>query len=309
MTAEWPSLAVAVPAAVVGAALMGLASAAQAKATQQVPEGRTLHPKLLVDLARRPLWLVGIAATIAGLVLQLLALGFGPLMLVQPLLVTALPFASGFAAWLSHRRADRVVVLGALVCVAGLSAFLALARPTGGSNELVSDVGPLAVVLGLLALGGLGLSAVLRGPGRVLGLALATGVVYGVTAGLLKVVAGQLRLGIWAPFTHWALYVVCVIGPIGFLLSQNTFQQGRMIAPALAVITTSDPLVGVAIGIGWMGESAATGPAVLAGELAAAAVIVAGIAILSHRSSHLVAPPLSPVADSPGRRSQRVPSR
>ncbi|WAL67299.1 DMT family transporter [Amycolatopsis cynarae] len=287
MSAEWTSSAVAVPAAVAAAALMGLASAAQAKATKQVPPGRTLHPGLLVALARRPLWLVGICATVAGLVLQIVALGFGPLLLVQPLLVSALPFAGAFAAALDRRRPDRVVVLGTLICVAGLSVLLALARPAGGSDELVGNVGPLAAVLGLVALGGLGLSALVRGPGRVLGLALATGVFYGVTAALMKVVAGQLRLGLWVPFTHWALYTVCVIGPIGFLLSQNTFQQGRMISPALAVITTSDPLVGVAIGIWWLGETAVTGPAVLTGELFAAAVIVAGIWILAHRSSHL----------------------
>ncbi|GHF84762.1 drug/metabolite transporter (DMT)-like permease [Amycolatopsis bartoniae] len=277
-------LLVAVPAAVAGAALMGLASAAQAKAAHQVPRSRTLNPGLLVALGRRPLWLVGIVATVGGLALQVLALGYGPLLLVQPLLVTALPFASVFAAWLGGRRPDPVVVLGTFVCVAGLSAFLALARPAGGSAELVHDAGPLALVLGLLALTGLGLSWVLRGPGRVLGLALATGVLYGVTAGLLKVVAGQLREGWSVPFTHWALYVVCLVGPVGFLLSQNTFQQGRMIAPALAVITTSDPLVGVAVGIGWLGESAAAGAGVLTGEILAAAVIVAGIWLLSRRS-------------------------
>ncbi|WP_200834554.1 DMT family transporter [Amycolatopsis alkalitolerans] len=309
MTAEWSSTAVAVPAAVLGAALMGLASAAQAKATKQVPQGKTLHPGLLVDLAHRPLWLVGIVATIGGLLLQVLALGFGPLLLVQPLLVTALPFAAAFSAWLGHRRPDGVVVLGALVCVAGLAGFLALAQPTGGANELVSDVGPLAVVLGLIALLGLGLSTVLRGAGRVLGLALATGVFYGVTAGLMKVVAGQLREGAAVPFSHWALYVVCVVGPIGFLLSQNTFQQGRAMAPALAVITTADPMVGVAIGIGWMGESAMDGTAVLAGEIAAAAVIVAGIWILSHRSSHLLAPAPTPAAGSRAHPSQPVPSQ
>ena len=294
-------LLVAVPAAVAGAALMGLASAAQAKAAHQVPPSRTLDPGLLVALGRRPLWLVGIVATVGGLALQVLALGYGPLLLVQPLLVTALPFASVFAAWLGHRRPDPVVVLGTFVCVAGLSAFLALARPSGGSAELVHDAGPLALVLGLVALAGLGLSSVLRGPARVLGLALATGVLYGVTAGLLKVVAGQLRQGWAVPFTHWALYVVCVVGPVGFLLSQNTFQQGRMIAPALAVITTSDPLVGVAVGIGWLGESAATGPGVLTGEILAAAVIVAGIWLLSHRNAAA-----KPAAGSPARLSQRV---
>lgn len=283
------SLAIAVPAAVVGAACMGLASAAQARATKQVPISKTLHPRLFVDLARRPLWLIGIGATIAGLGLQVVALGFGPLILVQPLLVTALPFAGFFASFLAHRRFDRVMVFGAFTCVAGLSAFLLLAQPTGGTDHLIQSapLARLALALGVFAVAGLVVSMTARGPARVLGLAGATGVFYGLTAGLMKVVAGELREGPSVPFEHWTLYAVCVVGPIGFLLSQNTFQQGTMVSPALAVITTVDPLVGVAIGVWWLGESAANGAGVLAGELVAALVIVLGIAILSRRADHL----------------------
>lgn len=291
MTADGVSLVVAVPAAIAGAACMGLASAAQARATKQVPTSKTLHPGLILDLIHRPLWLIGIVATIAGLGLQLVALGYGPLLLVQPLLVTALPFASGFSAWLNHKLLDRVVLAGALICVAGLCAFLLLAQPTGGSDQILAEPAeliPLAVTLGAVAVVGLGLSSMLHGPTRVLGLALATGIFYGVTAALMKVVAGQLRNGIAVPFEHWTLYAVCVIGPIGFLLSQNTFQQGQFVSPALAVMTTVDPLVGVAIGVWWMGESAANGTAVLTGELIAAAAIVVGIGILARRSAHLV---------------------
>jgi hypothetical protein len=173
--------------------------------------------------------------------------------------------------------------------VAGLAAFLLLARPTGGTDHLISSapLGGLAAALGVVAVGALVLSTLVSGPVKVLGLALATGVFYGLTAGLMKVVAGQLRHGIAAPFQHWTLYAVCIIGPIGFLLSQNTFQQGRMVSPALAVITTIDPLVGVAIGVWWLGESALTGPMVLVGELLAAVVIVVGIAVLARRADQL----------------------
>jgi hypothetical protein len=283
------ALVVAVPAAIVGAACMGLASAAQARATHEVPASRTLSPTLLVRLVRRPMWLVGIAATIAGLGLQVVALGFGPLLLVQPLLVSALPFASFFGAVLVHKRLDKVIVGGAFICVGGLSAFLLLARPTGGSDHLVpsAPLGGLASAFAVVAVGGLVLSSLVSGPAKVLGLALATGVFYGLTAGLMKVVAGELREGIAAPFQHWTLYAVCVVGPIGFLLSQNTFQLGRMVSPALAVITTVDPLVGVAIGVWWLGESAMTGPVVLVGELLAAVVIVIGIAVLARRADQL----------------------
>lgn len=302
------SLMVAVPAAIVGAACMGVASAAQARAAQQVPASRTLHPGLLLDLVRRPLWLIGIVATIAGLGLQVLALGFGPLILVQPLLVCALPFAACFYAAFGHRRPDRVIVAGAFTCVVGLSALLLLARPTGGLDHLVdtAPLGGMSIVLGLFAAGGLVLSSVFTGPLKVLGLALATGVFYGITAGLMKVVAGELRTGIGVPFGHWTLYAVCVIGPIGFLLSQNTFQQGRMVSPALAVITTVDPLVGVAIGVWWLGESAATGPVVLAGELAAALVITAGIIVLARRADHLTVPAGQPAARHTQRAAMRV---
>jgi drug/metabolite transporter (DMT)-like permease len=303
------SLVVAVPAAMIGAACMGLASAAQARATHQVRSSRTLSPRLLVDLARRPVWLIGVGATVTGLALQMVALGFGPLILVQPLLVTALPFASFFAAVLVGRRLDRVIVVGAFTCVAGLSVFLLLARPTGGQDHLIhqAPLGELAVALGVVAACGLVVSSVFDGRAKVLGLALTTGIFYGITAGLMKVVAGELRVGLAVPFQHWTLYAVCVVGPVGFLLSQNTFQQGMGVSSALAVMTTVDPLVGVAIGVWWLGESAASGPLVLAGELVAALVIIGGIAVLSRRSEYLVAPqqPLTVPEPAP-RRDLRV---
>ncbi|MBO0839541.1 MAG: DMT family transporter [Sciscionella sp.] len=281
---------VAVPAAVAGAASMGLASAAQAKATHEVPDTSTLDPRLLVNLVRRPLWLLGTIGTIAGLGLQVLALGFGPLLLVQPLLVTALLFAAVFAAWMRRHQPDRIVVVGALMCVAGLAALLLIAQPGGDSNTLapVSRLLPLAVVFAAVVLVCLVVSIRSHHPARALPLALATGVLYGVTAGLMKVVSGQFRIGFGEPFTHWALYVVCVVGPMGFLLSQNTFQQGSLVSPALAVITTVDPLVGVSIGVNWFGEDINTSGMALLGEVLSTLVIIGGIVLLARRGAQLM---------------------
>ncbi|HVW43264.1 MAG TPA: DMT family transporter [Amycolatopsis sp.] len=289
MSSAGTSLLLAVPAAVVGAASMGLASAAQARATKEVEVSRILDPGLLRGLAHRPLWLIGMVATGAGLALQLVALAFAPLLVVQPLLITSLIFAGVFTARLERRRLDGVMVIGSLVCIAGLAAFLLVARPGGDSDRFTGGAQPvaLAIALGLVALISLVVSTLSHGPARVLSLAVATGVLYGVTAGLMKVVAGQARDGLAEPFTHWTLYVVCVVGPLGFLLSQNTFQQGRFLTPALAVITALDPLVGVAIGVWWMGETANTAPAALAGEAVAGAVVLVGIVLLASRASHL----------------------
>ncbi|HEX6405103.1 MAG TPA: DMT family transporter [Pseudonocardiaceae bacterium] len=282
---------VAVPAAVAGAASFGLASAVQQRATKQVPTTGTLDPRLLLELVRRPVWVLGIGTVIVGLSLQLVALAYGPLVLVQPLLVTGVLFGAVFSALLAHRRVDRLVVLGALGAVAGLSAFLVLARPTGGSTQLEQDgwgLLPLAIALGATVLVCLTAASRYHGAVQVAALAAATGVLYGLTAGLMKVVTSQFRSG--GPtevFTHPVLYVVCAIGPMGFLLSQNTFQHGTLIAPALAIITIVDPLVGVAIGVSWLGEQVNSSPGVLAGELIAVLVIMGSVGLLAHRGTQL----------------------
>jgi drug/metabolite transporter (DMT)-like permease len=282
---------VAVPAAVVGAASFGLASAIQQRATKQVPTTGTLDPRLLLELVRRPVWVLGIGTVIVGLSLQLVALAYGPLVLVQPLLVTGVLFGAVFSALLAHRRVDHLVILGSLGAVAGLSAFLVLARPSGGSTRLEQDgwaMLPLALGLGVTVLVCLAAASRYDGPVQVAALAAATGVLYGLTAGLMKVVTSQFRSGGPAEvFTHPVLYVVCAVGPMGFLLSQNTFQHGTLIAPALAIITIVDPLVGVAIGVSWLGEQVNSSPAVLAGELIAVLVIIGSVALLAHRGTQL----------------------
>jgi drug/metabolite transporter (DMT)-like permease len=286
------ALVIAVPAAVLGAAGFGLASAAQQRATKEVAVTPTLSPRLIVELLARPMWLLGLVATIVALALQIVALAFGPLAVVQPVLVTGVAFAAVFSALMQGRHPDPLILLGALCCAAGLSAFLLLARPTAGTSDygqfdLLASL-PLAVVLAVVVIGCLVYAAAVQHSSRVLALALATGVLYGVTAGLMKIITSQLRVGLDEPFRHPVLYVVCIIGPIGFLLSQNTFQQGQLVAPAVAVITSVDPVVGVLIGVGWLGEQIDSSPALLAGECLAALVVIGSIALITARGSWLL---------------------
>ncbi|TCK20502.1 DMT family transporter [Pseudonocardia endophytica] len=296
-------LLVAVPAAVLGAAGFGLATAAQQRATKEVVATRTLSPRLFTRLIVRPLWVLSLFATVVALALQLVALTFGPITIVQPLLVTGVVFAAGFSALMARRTPDPPILFAALCCAGGLAVFLLLARPLPAADEEDADlIGgvPLAIVLAVVVLVCLAYAAAVEHHSRVLALALATGVLYGVTAGLMKVVTGQLRTGWDEPFRHPVLYVVCVVGPIGFLLSQNTFQQGRLVSPAVAVITSVDPVVAVFIGIWWLGERLESTPALLAGECAAAMAVIAAIAFITVRGQHLLARADADGRDRPG---------
>ena len=283
-------LLVAVPAAVLGAAGFGLASAAQQRATKEVELTPTLSPRLITRLLRRPMWLLGLLATVVALALQLVALSFGPITIVQPLLVTGVVFAAGFSDLIARRRTDPPILIAALCCAAGLAVFLLLARPLPALPDEEIDLPdglPLAIALALTVVGCLAYAAGVRHHSRVLALALATGVLYGVTAGLMKVVTGQLRIGPDEPFRTPVLYIVCLVGPIGFLLSQNTFQQGRLVAPAVAVITSVDPVVSVLIGVWWLGERINSSPALLGGECAATLLVIVAIAYITIRGQHL----------------------
>lgn len=78
---------VAVVTALTAGASFALASVWQQRAAASAPMELALAPRLLLLLARQPLWLAGLGAGMASFGLQVLALAFGPLTLVQPLIV------------------------------------------------------------------------------------------------------------------------------------------------------------------------------------------------------------------------------
>lgn len=286
MSAPQTSLVIAVPAALVGAFSFALTGVLQQRAARDVPQRRSLDPRLLVDLVRNPQWVFAIVTTVVGLGLQVLALQFGPLILVQPLLVTGLLFAVVVSAVLAHRSPDRIVLSGALLTVTGLIVFLIAARPgdaqrggVGGTNSLALVIGVGVAVAASLVLGYL-----TSGTSRALALALGTGLLYGVTAGLLKLLGADFADGIGTALRDWPLYVVIVIGPMAFLLSQNAFQAGSSVAPPLAVITTVDPLTGIAVGLLALGENISVGAVPVTVEVLSLLAMAAGIYALAHRS-------------------------
>jgi len=278
-------LLAAVAAAIAAALTYGLSAVLEQRSVHQVAERGVFAPRLLVDLARRPLWLASIAATVVGASLQAVALHFGPLALVQPILVCDLLFAVLITAALRRAAPDRIILTGVVCCAAGIGVFLAVAQPSGGSEEVsLPAVIPLAAGLAAVLAGCLVWAK--RGPrvARPLALAMACGVCYGVNAFLLKLVTFSLEQGFSEPLQQWPLYALIVVGPVGFLLNQEAFQSGNLISPALAVITTVTSLVAIGIGYLWLDESFASGPADVVTEVVALAVMTTGIVLLAHRA-------------------------
>ena len=276
-------LVAAVAAALAGAMTYGLSAVLEQRGVTQVAERGVFAPRLLLDLAHRPVWMASIAATIAGAALQATALHFGPLALVQPILACDLLFAVLINATAQRAAPDRVLFTGAVCCAVGLGVFLAVAQPTGGT-ENVSPPAVIPLAAGLAAVLACCLAWAKAAPRATRALALACGVCYGVNAFLLKLVTFSLAQGFSEPLQQWPLYTLIVIGPVGFLLNQEAFQAGRLVSPALAVITTTTALVSIGIGALWLDESFAGGPWDVVTEVASLTVMTTGIALLARRA-------------------------
>ncbi|MBO0825507.1 MAG: DMT family transporter [Actinobacteria bacterium] len=270
------------------ALVLGIAEVADQRSTKRVRRRRALSPAIFVDLARQPLWLVSIVGTVLGFALQVLALRYGPLALVEPLLVCDLIFAVLLSAWLRHRL-DPIVGGGVLAVAAGVAAFLAIARPASGRSSVgFLVVLPLAAGLAA-AVGGCLLVARRSDTVRPLALALACGICYGVAAFLIKLVVSPTGAGLTAVLTDWPIYALAIVGPLGFLLNLDAFQQSALIAPVISIITVCDPLISIALASLWLGEKLSSSPASIAGEVIGLIVMTVGIVVVAHRAPHLAA--------------------
>ena len=103
---------------------------------------------LLVQMAKRPVWLAGIAADALGFLCQAVALAVGRLAVVQPLLVSTVVFALPLGAKLTGQKVRRIDVGAALLVVAALIAFLTIADPSGGRDD--APLGEWLVAIGAL---------------------------------------------------------------------------------------------------------------------------------------------------------------
>lgn len=253
-------------AALAAAAFNGLAGFLQHGASKQVAPRRALEPQLLFDLGRNRRWLVGAGCDVTAFGLQVLALATGPLLLVQPLLVMSILMAVALRALAAHHGSNAPAPLiwgAAVLCCLGLAAFLVAASPSPGPRSVSAPSGwdavALGIGLGLVLFVCLGLASRRRGNRRAVPLAAAAGVLYGATAGMAKLVVTQVSIGWLTPLHHWHLYAAVVLGLTGAQLNQTAFQAGALAAP-VAVITVTDPVTSIAIGLVWLGETVQTGP-------------------------------------------------
>jgi drug/metabolite transporter (DMT)-like permease len=225
------------------------------RATMDVPEDKGVSPTMVLTLIRRPLWWGGTAAAVLGFVFQALALAYGSLLLVQPILVSALLFALPLSARLANRGVTRGEWLWALVLTASLAVFVLLAKTSAGDYEASVPLTAIVAVVCTVAVA-LCVVVAIRNPGwrRAVLLAVAVGVLFGVVAMLTKLVMHMLTHdGPRAVLSTPAPYLLVLIGVVAVLLQQSAFHAGSL-QTSVPTMLVLEPVVAVVLGAVVLGE-------------------------------------------------------
>jgi drug/metabolite transporter (DMT)-like permease len=242
-----------------GAAIANaLTSVFQRIGVEDAPADSTLTLGLMAHALRRGIWILGFVLMVFSFLFQAVALHFGQLSEVQPVLTLELLFlVFVLAVWFRFNVGTREY-LGALAAGAGLAGFLVFADPRAGSAPPASwEWATAAAACG----GAMAIAVVLalRGPrwwrAALFGTASAIG--FAFTAALTKAVGNYFAQDWVSIFKHPQTYGLAIFGVASVFLAQNAFHAGPIVASQSTIVLV-DPLVSIIIGVCLFGDNLRT---------------------------------------------------
>lgn len=236
-----------------------------------------------VAVLRDRLWWAGTTAAIAGYAFQALALAHGSLLLVQPMLVSALLFVLPLSAVRSGNRVPGSEWAWATLLTGALAVFVLVGQPREGHYRSPTPAWTLALVAAVpvvVAVIGARHSA---GRTRATWLGVAVALLLGMIAVLTKTCTHRYAVGGWnALLTSPAPYVLVSLAVAATVLQQWAFQAGALQA-SVPIMLVGEPVVAVMLGIVVLGEQltvhgrgAVVLPAAVAAMLAATIALARG---------------------------------
>lgn len=266
----------AIVLSLVAAALFAAASVLQQRGTSTISDDSALGAGMLGSLVRRPVWVAGILADIAGFGVQAWALAVGSLLLVQPILVTTLIFALPLAARVDRRRLTAKEWAWSLVLIAALVVFVRLGEPTAGLDRppFPSWLPALIISIPLVAACVWSAASLPHGTKRSLVLAVAAGTLLGLSAPLTKSGIDGFSDGILAGLGTWELWAMAITASLGTFWQQSSYQAGD-VQTSLPTVTVLKPIIAMALGLTAYRETLQVGRATDVLLLASLAAMVA----------------------------------
>lgn len=218
-----------------------------------VPAGKSPF----LNAIKRPMWWAGMSTAILAYGLQVVALGFGPLLVVQPILVMSLIFTMPVAAFYDKHRVSKTEFSWAVLLTISVAVVVVLGHPVGGdTHPTFSRWWPPLLIgtLGLLAMDRFA-NKYQEGHDRALTLGLVTGAIFGCVAVLSKAVADSfVDGGVLGLLLAWESYGLIFAATMGTLVQQSAFNASSL-RTSLPAMKTAEPLIAFSLGIAVLGET------------------------------------------------------
>lgn len=200
-------------------------------------------------------WWIGAMIALSGFLSQAAALGLGSILLVQPLVMLTVLFALPMEAWADRRRPLRVEWAWGVLLVACVTVFLVISRPEPSArrpDDLLMVVTSGGVIIGLL----LCVVAAERSNRHYKALlyGVSAGVLFGISALLVKAVAYQLFQHFWHTFSRPEIYLFLVVVVFAIVAQQRAFGAGEL-QTSFPALTVMELIVSMALGVLLLGEN------------------------------------------------------
>ncbi len=240
------------------------------------------HLELFVRLLRDRQWWMGSAVSALGFGLQAAALGFGSVLLVQSLLVTALLFTLLINARLTGNPVGRTQWMWAVMLAVAVAVIVTVGNPTAGQSRGALQVwtAVIAVMAPALALCVVGARVWAGRPVAAVLLGVVSGSLWGVFAVLTKGLVDQLGRGLWAVLAMPEFYIWAAVAVAATAWQQFSFRAGSL-AASLPAMTVTEPLVASALGMVVLGETVRPGEDGWVALIAAVVTLVIATAALA----------------------------
>lgn len=272
-----------IPIALLGAALLSFGAQYQSRGLNKVERivgrsagsGLSLHH--ILNMLRRPSWVVGTAFLGVAVLFQIGALSFSPLIVVQPIGVVAMVITAILNSRLTGVRLPKRAMTSIAMCVGGIVVFVTIAAFTANDRPVTDEkLLTILILFGVVLVAAFALFVLLRHRAVAVVYIVGAGVLYGFVATFAKAVLGRIQQDQFEWLT-WACVVALVIGALsGMVFVQNAYSSGP---PDLVIagLTVVDPLVAILIGIIVLNEAAYAPPWAIVSFVIAGLIALVGV--------------------------------
>ncbi|MCS4492124.1 DMT family transporter [Corynebacterium sp. ES2794-CONJ1] len=222
---------------------------------ERAPADGTLQGSPVITAIKRPLWWFACGTAFAGYSFQVVALSYGSLLIVQPILALSLMFTMPMTAYYHKRPLYADEIGWAAVLTIAVAVLVILGNPEPGDPRPVAWVWALALSLGIIV--SLTIDRATRhAPRNIRGLFLGVivGIIYGFIAVLSKATVDVYQHeGSSGLLTHWVFWFLILGSIIGTIVQQYAFNTGAL-KLSLPAMTTVEPIIAFILSYVILGE-------------------------------------------------------